>query len=277
MNLLKIPYPKVSFKTFFKVMLLIGLSVVFILTVLQPFGTAGFKHEYKILLLSGYGIVIFLVGIIYYWIVELIISSRMKDRWTIVHEVLYLFANVLMSLVGCYLYYGLVLSSKLSLNRFFEFLLLSGSVAILPVGAYLLYIYGKFKEVRYLDNLTNSIEDTIDKKDEIKLTGSNEKEKLVVNADNLLYVKSNDNYVIIYMLEDGKLSKKMLRNTLNKINDLTGEKLIKCHRSYLVNTSKIVDIEGNITNSKLSILGSDQKIPVSRSNVEVFRKMMASA
>lgn len=277
MLLSKIPYPKVSFKVFFKVMLLIGLTVVFMLTVLQPFGTAGFKHEYKTLILSGYGVVIFFAGILYFWIVEGIISSKMKDRWTIVHEVIFLFSNVMFSLVVCYFYYVFIFSQHVNFTRFFEFLTFAGSIALFPVAVYMLFIYSKFKEVRYLDDRVLSEHKSPETGSRIRLTGSNEKEKIEVNADDLLYVKSNDNYVIIYMLEDGKLSKKMLRNTLNKIDSLTGEKLRKCHRSYLVNTSKIVDIEGNITNSKLSILGSDQKIPVSRSNVEVFRNMLASA
>lgn len=277
MNLFQVPYPKVSFKMFVRVILLIGISVIFILTVFQPFGTARFKHEYKYLILSGYGFVIFSVGILYYWVTNFLIPQKVKDKWSIVHEVVYLFFNVMVCLIACYMYYGIVFDSKMNFTRFFDFLLHAGSVAILPVAGYLLFIYLQYKEVSHFDTKGALTSNENDLSSKVKLTGSNKNEKLEIKIDDLLFVKSNDNYVIIYLLENGKLSKKMLRNTLNKIDALAGEQLVKCHRSYLVNTSKIINIEGNITNSQLSIQGLDQKIPVSRSYVEMFRKMLTSA
>lgn len=276
MEFLSTPYPKVSFKHFLKVMVLIGICVVFILAVFQPFGTASFQHKYKFLLLSGYGFVIIGVGILYFWISNRLIPNHAKDRWTISHEVLFLFANVLCCLIACYFYFIFLFSFHLSLNLFVSFLIIAASVAIVPVGAYLVYIYFQFKETSYLTAQTDHVGNIEEKEMIITLHGTNKNEHIDVLRDDVLFIKSNDNYVIIYLSVDGVLKKKILRNTLRQIEKMTGNVFRKCHRSYLVNLHQVTAIEGNVTNAKLSLRGTDLKIPVSRANVEDFRELYSS-
>lgn len=276
MKLSAVPFPKASFRYYTKVIILIALSVIFILTIFQPFGTAEFNHPYKRLLLAGYGGVIFVMGILYYGISELFISSKMKDSWNIINELLFLISNVFLSLVGCYLYYGILFSRKISLSSFVDFLNFAGSVAAIPVGVYLIFIYMQYKGVSHLKT-SESVEKNFNSgSDRIALTGTSKNEKIELDIDDLLYIKSNDNYVIIYLRENGAIKKKMLRNTLNRIETMVEKSLIRCHRSFLVNPIKIQAINGNITNSKLRIDGSDIEIPVSRSKVHEFRDLVVT-
>lgn len=267
MNLIKVPYPKASLSTYAKVLGAVAFTVVFILVVFEPFGTSGFVHDYKLLILAGYGIVIFVVGVVYYLMTDILLPDRVKDRWSVLHEVVFLFSSLMASLVGCYLYWVSVFGSNVSFSQLVTFIMYASTVAVLPVSVYLLFIYQRYKEVIYSTNVVHSQT----KDEEVILHGTNKNEQIVVDTDTLLFVKSNDNYVILYILENDRLSRKMLRNTLSQIVQQLGDDFIKVHRQYLVNRSHIISMQGNVTNSILSIKGIDKKIPVSRTMVPKLR------
>lgn len=64
--------------------------------------------------------------------------------------------------------------------------------------------------------------------------------KLVVSAERVMSIESAGNYVNILYDDNGKLIRLSLRNTLKGIEDICNANgLIRCHRSYFVNLSKI--------------------------------------
>lgn len=270
MNLFQVPYPKASLCKYTLVLGAIALSVVFILIVFEPFGTRGFVHDYKQLILAGYGVVILVAGLLYFVVTETLLNERTKDRWSIIHEVVFLLFAVLTSLLACYLYWTFVFDRSVDISQLMYFLMYSASVAVLPVAVYLFYIYQQYKEVAYSTVETSNLV----QERKIALYGTNKNEQIRLEIDTLLYVQSSDNYVILHLLEEGMLYRKMLRNTLSQIALQLGDDFIKVHRQYLVNTSHIVDIHGNVTNSILSIEGVEKKIPVSRTMVPKLRDIL---
>ncbi|MBE0653097.1 MAG: LytTR family transcriptional regulator [Bacteroidales bacterium] len=79
--------------------------------------------------------------------------------------------------------------------------------------------------------------------DKTKLTtfkDENENVKFsVVNSD-LLFLESTDNYVTVYYLNNGKIHRNLIRNTLKRLEDNNlPNNLIRCHRSYIVNIQNI--------------------------------------
>ena len=64
--------------------------------------------------------------------------------------------------------------------------------------------------------------------------------KLSVKPEMVYYIESADNYVQICYLNQGKLEKLMLRNSLKNIEWRFHDKgLVRCHRSYIVNMSQV--------------------------------------
>ena len=64
--------------------------------------------------------------------------------------------------------------------------------------------------------------------------------RLSVNRNNLLYIESADNYVIIWYLNKGALTRFILRNTMKAIEERLAESnVFRCHRSYIVNFEQI--------------------------------------
>ncbi len=78
--------------------------------------------------------------------------------------------------------------------------------------------------------------ETEDVGDRIVIPSQNKSEDLTLNVEELLVIKAVENYIEVHANENGKLSKTILRNTLNNAEVSSGsiKNLIKCHRSYLV-------------------------------------------
>ena len=75
----------------------------------------------------------------------------------------------------------------------------------------------------------------------IQFRDSQGKHKMSLSEDSIFYIESQDNYVQIFYDLEGKLSSYLLRCSTQRIEeDLVGTSIVRCRRSFLVNTSKIV-------------------------------------
>jgi len=270
MSLRQTPFPKSSMRSFLNVISAISLTIVFILVVFQPFGTSNFDHPNKLWILMGYGFVTFISGLIFYLLIYTITSDKRLDRWSVSDEVLFLFGIILICQIGSYLYWAGMFVGRLDWSQFLYFFKIATLISLVPVTVYLLFIYQRYKEVKFVSGSKIAIENSQPEKEEQHLTiyGAGKNEKIIVAPQNLFLVKSEDNYVILFLRENGKIIKRMMRNTLSDIEQQIGASFFRCHRSFIINPTKIVEIEGNITNTKIGLTDIDTKIPVSRSMVE---------
>lgn len=64
--------------------------------------------------------------------------------------------------------------------------------------------------------------------------------RLSVQHEDLLYLEAADNYVTIYYLRGDKVQKFMVRNSMRAYEEqFKDSSIIRCHRSYMVNLSKV--------------------------------------
>ena len=64
--------------------------------------------------------------------------------------------------------------------------------------------------------------------------------RLSVNRTNLLYIESADNYVYVWYMNKGNLTKFILRNTMKAIEEQMADTgVLRCHRSYIVNLEQV--------------------------------------
>lgn len=109
----------------------------------------------------------------------------------------------------------------------------------------------------------------------------NEKGKveLVVKADALLYLKAEDNYVSVFHLLHDSIKKELIRTSLKKIGQQVPEKrLLRVHRSYMINPQKIVRIEPTKDAFKLSLAGLEEfQIPVSATYKESLQAIRSES
>lgn len=112
--------------------------------------------------------------------------------------------------------------------------------------------------------------------DKIILHGDN-RDSLVVNPQDIVYVESIANYLNIVYFNDADLCNKRLRSSLRDIEKALEEFpfMVRTHRAFLVNIQFITEVSGNSASMKASLFGCDKVIPVSRSNIGEFKKIIS--
>lgn len=92
----------------------------------------------------------------------------------------------------------------------------------------------------------------------------------------LLFCESRQNYVRCVYLKNGLVAEEVIRITLSGLAaKLEGSTLLRCHRSYLVNTAHIREARGNAQGLKLSLVGTEEEVPVARAYVKALREELA--
>ena len=103
--------------------------------------------------------------------------------------------------------------------------------------------------------------------------------RLSVRQEDLLYLKSADNYVYIYYLNSKKeIVNHMLRNFLKNIEEeFSSENLIRCHRFYMVNPKNVKLIRKSKEGLLLELDTQVQcEIPVSKTYLSVVTEFFAN-
>ena len=116
------------------------------------------------------------------------------------------------------------------------------SVLFIPYLVSWLYFSLKEKEHELKEALAESAESPVeDIKGLINFSDEKGVLRLSLRAEDLLYLKSADNYVYIYYLNSKKeIVNYLLRNTLKNIEEnIANINLIRCHRFYMVNSRNV--------------------------------------
>ena len=115
---------------------------------------------------------------------------------------------------------------------------------ILAIPYTIVWFYAQYKakkEELELFKVTHKRETIESEHHLIQFRDSQGKHKMSLSEDSILYIESQDNYVQIFYNLEGKLSSYLLRCSTQKIEeDLEGTSIVRCRRSLLVNTTKII-------------------------------------
>lgn len=90
-----------------------------------------------------------------------------------------------------------------------------------------------------------------------------------------LFAESVDNYVEVHWLAGGEIHRERFRCTLLEIEECNPQPAIfRCHRGYVANLDAVVHVEGNAAGFHLLMHAELPTVPVSRSCVPSFRRLM---
>lgn len=157
------------------------------------------------------------------------------------------------------------------LTVWFDNLLAYILIMILPYFLYVSYIH--IKDVIKKLEIENKSELNYIK--DISLKDENEIVKLVLKTENLLFIQSADNYVEVNFIENGTVTKTLLRNSIKNLETtFINTPIIRCHRSFIVNTNNIELAKKTSSGFKLKLNQvSELTIPVSKSYISEFNKL----
>lgn len=122
-------------------------------------------------------------------------------------------------------------------------------VLLLPYSVLWLYFSWDDKNRRLLKMTSGIVDTTTDEPMIEKLVMTNFFDnkgdiKFSIKLSDLMYIKGADNYIVVYYRDGEKLSSVMIRNTMKQTeNDLRSQGIIRCHKSYMVNTRHIKMLE----------------------------------
>lgn len=176
-----------------------------------------------------------------------VVMYKVRHIWklTIPKYILWLVVDVfLITFFYTYVTFFLIDSEHLNFFEIFKKAIIVVSTIIF-VPHTIAWVYGFLNDKNKILRLVNykdivSDEDVPKDMELIHLTDNNGNVKLSVKLDNLYYIESQDNYIKVFYISNNELKSYMLRSKLKTVEDsFAGSALIRCHRSYIINSKKI--------------------------------------
>ena len=277
------PYPVILNR--WGIILVISPFISIFLVIFQPFGLQGLESDRKTLILAGYGMVTFVVLCIDLLIVPFIFPSVFKEeKWTVAKEIFFFIIIIVTIAAGNYLYS--VLLSIVSWVGFQGFIVFTGftlCIAIIPAIGIIVISHNALlrKNLKASAQLSQMIVEKkgggVSNDHNLVITSDNKNQKIDTPASNLICIESEGNYVNTWFLEEGKIVRLLIRNTIKNIENQIqeAENLFKCHRAYIINLSYIDKVTGNSQGYRLLIRYLDKEIPVARNYSKSFKEAIS--
>lgn len=248
-----------------------GLFCFFYLTFFQPFLTLQSTNN-LFLHAKVISTIVTLVLLVYYFIIRRLFPIYFKpETWTIGSHI---FVVVSLMLSGCIVFwlyqkysgYGDFVGEITLLNIIYYIF----SVGFIPLAIYLfiderLSTYKQKKQEEITIDGEFKVEEKIEE-EAITIFSYNEKDSVTFTNDTLVYITSEGNYTIFFVLENDEVKEYTIRQTLSKIQKELQEhtNIIRCHKSYFVNSILVTGYRGNARGYFLSLENIEKEIPVSR-------------
>ena len=107
----------------------------------------------------------------------------------------------------------------------------------------------------------------VDEKTLIRFHDEQKRLKLIVSSEAVLYIEAEENYVHIVHLDNGRVKDFTLRSSMRALEDmLSRHGLVRCHRSYFINSSHVDLVRKDANGFALAQLDREglKTIPVSK-------------
>jgi hypothetical protein len=103
-------------------------------------------------------------------------------------------------------------------------------------------------------------------------------DKFEIHPDDVMLVKSADNYVNIVYKDQDEVKQRMLRNTITNVQSQLRKypEFLRCHRSCIINSVYIVSLTNNYMGYRLKLLDYEDDIPVSRQHILSIKEYIDS-
>ena len=248
----------------------IGIYTIFFMNLYHPFNVNTLYKDDTIpmfIILSGFG----LFGMIVLMISQLVIREVLKIRAVKMSGIIlwFLVELILLSITMYFIYGNTSFKGSEMANEIYLMIKYTVLVLIIPYAGVLFYLYTtqKGENIDTLLNASNHLVNILDENGELHMA---------IDLDQLLYIKSADNYVAVYFFKDEKVRKELVRTTLKRLEtELDEYPVRRCHRSYMVNINKIsVSMKSNQGLSLALKNYSDEVIPVSKNYKAFFTRLI---
>ena len=159
------------------------------------------------------------------------------------------------------------------LSEYLENLKHTFLVLMLPyfVGILLLYLRQQLQVVK---ELTLKVNKPSNLADSVTINDENGKAAVNMPLRNIVYFKSEDNYIFLYYKDENELKKELIRTNLKKLEqDLSQPNFVRIHRSYMINSQNLLSAIKTSKGYKVKMDAESQHhLPVSATYQRAFEE-----
>lgn len=275
-KLLKRSYPfNDDFKQNTKIIFAISLILFILFFLFRPFDINILDSQEKFFLIGGLIVVIFLgLSINLLLIPAFLSNAHLFKTWTVLKEIFWNIWIIFTIASGYFIYFKFVGHFSFSFYILVKVLILSA----IPVSILIPYNRNRLLRIhlqsalelnRYLKEKTNPLPKII------HLRSDYDKDDLSVDANELLFIRSANNYIEVFWKGRTESHSQLVRCTLKYAEEASKDYpfIFKCHRAFIVNIYQIRRLEGNSQGYMLYV-GEDQRpVSVSRKYIPQFKEL----
>lgn len=238
--------------------------------VFQPFSISQIEY-YKPLFVLGYFAVTLIVMLIGFIVAPYLFPKYFNpDTWTLLKNILLITFQIILIAILNWAYSVFVGAEHIPQHNFFKFIFITFSVGIIPVLLAFQFIERKLSKIN--QGIAQDFSSKLQERGKainsqmVMIESENKNESMKIELDDLICIKSEANYAMVYIKNENKTKSKLVRNSISKIASQLGpfNSIERCHRSYIVNFDAVETVSGNARNLNLHIPALDFTIPVSR-------------
>lgn len=252
----------------------VAIFVFLALFLLRPFGME--IEGDRLLTCLGYGLVTFLVGTAYSYVTTSILGwSKSGPNWTLGKWIIdagFLLACIA---VGNFLFYNMTVGWRaMDLLALVYITIPTVLIGLFPIAFSGMAV--QMRAERENQKVAGEMQiATLRKYNQAptRLVDLGEGQ-LILDPEAMLFCEARGNYLRCVYLEEGQGQEITIRATLSSVvEQVEGTPLLRCHRSFLVNTHLIAQASGNAQGLRLKMQAwPDEEVPVSRAYVKPLRE-----
>ncbi|NOQ25682.1 MAG: hypothetical protein GQ564_10015 [Bacteroidales bacterium] len=260
-----------SFKNELGRLFFICIGVFLFILFFQPFPLDMLDYNNRLLYVTGFGAITFLFGCIIFILIPFIIPQWFKiSEWE--SDPPYILSALLLTLTATAFAFYIRYVGQVSISLYIMFKVFL--VCLIPIFILVILYKNKSLELtiellkeqnkNYLLKIRDDEKNRDDEK--IEIISDNKSGKLTLKYKDIVSIKSADNYIEIFYLENDSVEKRLIRSTLKNIESQLVHQtcFIRCHRTRIVNSIHIDKLVRNYSGYCLKMTHLEEGIPISR-------------
>lgn len=295
------PFPSYSFSVKQTVIsILSGLLVFFIFYITQPFNINRLTQPLQLTYSLVYGAVTTVCLFLLTVVSPLLFSNVFnEEKWIVGKEILFILITIVIMATLNLLAYQFLENRAITFTSFFKFLLATFFVGFVPISVSVLVkqkvLLDKYRktannindqlvqnkqEIPTINLETDGITDTettiVAVEKIILLKGESIGEKLELLEKDLWILATADNYVNITYRADETVKTTLFRSTLTRMEQQVAgfDNIIRCHRGYIINISKVEKTMPTAQGLKLKLEQQEELIPVGKTYLDKIKERL---
>jgi hypothetical protein len=272
------PYPlNDDLKHNAQIVLFLSIGIFAFLSLFQPIGISAFSRKEIIYLVCGIAASLFFILTLNLIVLPSIFPRFFNSsRWNIKREIGW-DLWMLLSISSCALlvYSKIVGPIGIELSDVLKIILIgSVPVALLIIINYNRILRSNLKSAQMLNQ--KLIEKREQSRKLIHFESEYKNDEITLNPESISVIKSADNYIEIYYEREGTMRRHTIRSTLNKAEATIQNCgfFFRCHRSFIVNIHRIMEVQGNSQGYTLYIENLDFPVQVSHMYIAEFKRLL---